>query len=81
MELALKLGLPIIGVNLNNLRKQDLNRCPPYIRDELAAYISFNAAILQYALENWPRWHSQYKQEGETGPYYFKEEIYKRLGL
>ena len=54
MEQALALDLPIIGVNLNGLRYQDSERCPPIIRDKLAIHISYNPAILQYALENWP---------------------------
>lgn len=81
MEMALKLDLPIIGVNLNGLRKQDINRCPPIIRNELAAYTSFNARILQYALEHWPEWHYRYRQAGKTGPFFFKEDLYKELGL
>ena len=81
MEQALQLELPIIAVNLNGLRKQDTDRCPPIIREELAIHISFNAAILQYALEHWPASHAKYKKEGKSGPYYYKQEVYKRLGL
>ena len=51
MEQALALNLPIIGVNLNGLRYQDTERCPPIIRDKLGIHISYNVAILQYALE------------------------------
>jgi hypothetical protein len=81
MEKALELNLPIIGVNLNGFRKQDIERCPPIIKDNLAAYISFNAAVLQFALENWPQLHENYKRQGKTGPYYYDEDVYKRLGL
>jgi hypothetical protein len=81
MEQALSLGLPIIAVNLNGLHGQDSERCPPIIRDQLAIHISFNASIMQYALENWPDMHYQYIKEGKTGPYKYNEEIYKRLGL
>ena len=81
MEQALLLGLPIIGVNLNGLRQQDTNRCPPIIRNELAVYISFNASILQHALENWPSSHLYFKGQGETGPYYYDASVYARLGL
>jgi hypothetical protein len=81
MEQALSMNLPIIGVNLNSLRSRDNDRCPPVIRDELAVHISYNAAIMQTALEDWPGSHSSYKKEGETGPYFYKEEVYKRLGL
>ena len=81
MEQALDLGIPIIGVNLNGLRQQDSVRCPPVIRDELAVYVSFNAAIVQYALDNWPASHDRYKQQGKSGAYYYKQSLYTELGL
>lgn len=81
MEQALAMGLPIIAVNLNGQRKQDPERCPPVIRDELAIHVSFNAAIIRHALDNWPASHKQYKIEGKSGGYYYKPEIYQRLGL
>lgn len=81
MEQALSMELPIIGVNLNGLRGQDTERCPPIIREELAIHISFNAAIMQYALEHWPDSHYQYKKEGTTGPYRYKDNVYNQLGL
>jgi hypothetical protein len=81
MEQALSLGMPIIAVNLNGLREQDLERCPPIIRNELAVHISFNAAILQYALENWYDQHISCVKQGITGSHYYKNEVYRELGL
>lgn len=81
MEQAISMGLPIIAVNLNNLRQQDPDRCPPIIKDELAIHISFQASILQHALETWPAEHSRLKSEGKTGPFYYVPDIYKRLGI
>lgn len=81
MEQAISLGLPIIGVNLNGLRQQDSDRCPPIIKNELAIYISFNASILQYSLENWPASYIRLKSEGKFGPFYYPNNIYKSLGL
>jgi len=81
MEQALSLGLPIIAVNLNGLRQQDVDRCPPTIKDALAIHISFNAAIMQHALEHWPASHNQYRSENKTGPYFYKPEVYKQMGL
>ncbi len=81
MEQALSLDIPIIGVNLNGLRQQDSVRCPPIIRDELVVYVSFNAAIVQHALDNWSASHDHYKQQGKSGPYYYKQTLYTELGL
>ena len=81
IEQALKKELPIIVVNLNGLRSMDSQRCPPSLHAELAIHISFNTAILQYALENWPASHTAHSQKNESGPYYYKETVYKELGL
>jgi hypothetical protein len=81
IEQALSRDLPIIAVNLNGERSIDTNRCPPLLRGELAVHISFNASIMQHALENWPSSHDTYKGQGKTGPYYYNDDVYKRLGL
>lgn len=81
MEQALALRLPIIGVNLNGLRQQDPDRCPPTIRNELAIYVSFNASIMQYALEKWPSSATSLREQGKTGPYYYQQSVYQQLGL
>lgn len=81
MEIALKLDIPIIGVNLNGKRRIDPDRCPPIIRDELVIYISFNLAIVQYALENWEACYRQSKKEDKTGPCCYKANVYEQLDL
>jgi MTH538 TIR-like domain (DUF1863) len=52
IEQAIERGIPIIVVNLNGERQVDEKLCPPIIREDLAIHISFNAAILKYALDN-----------------------------
>ncbi len=81
MEQAVSLGLPIIGVNLNGLRQQDPERCPPTIREELAVYVSFNPGIMQYALEHWPDTAKSLKVQGKTGAYYYQQSTYESLGI
>lgn len=78
---ALSLDLPIIGVNLNQKRSQDIERCPPVIRNELVVYVTFQPAILQHALENWPREFAYRKDRQQIGPYYYSDETYRNLGL
>jgi hypothetical protein len=80
MEVALRLDLPIIGVNLNGSRSRD-ERCPPAIKDELAIYVPFKPAIVQHAMTHWPASHAKHKSEGKSGPFYYKDETYKSLGL
>ena len=79
IDQALRCNLPIICVNINGKRSQDESTCPSRLRNELAIYISFNARILQHALENWPAKHSELRPG--NGPYYYKESVYHRLGL
>jgi hypothetical protein len=81
MEQALSLGMPIIAVNLKGLRQQDPVRCPPIICNQLAVHISYNAAILQYALENWYAEHMAFVKQGTTGPHYYTNQVYQQLGL
>lgn len=81
IEQAIKRNLPCIVVNINGKRSCDENLCPALMREHLAIHISFNAKILQYALENWPQSVEIKKRNGDTGPFYYKEEIYRELGL
>jgi hypothetical protein len=80
MEVANRLNLPIIGVNLDDARAQT-DRCPPAIRDTLAIYVPFRSKIIQYAMDNWPASHISYTQAGKSGPYHYKEPVYSGLGL
>ncbi|UQO38927.1 TIR domain-containing protein [Burkholderia cepacia] len=81
MEQAINLNLPIIVVNLNGMRQQDPDRCPPILRDELAVHISFNSRILQRALEEWPQMSLSLKNSGRAGPFFYNEQAYRSLGL
>lgn len=81
LEQAIRRDIPIVGVNLNGRRSQDTNRCPPVVRDHLVVYVSFNAAIMQYALENWSATYHVLRSQGKVGPYYYNDEVYRRLGL
>lgn len=81
IESALRRDLPIIVVNLNGLRKMDTVRCPPILRGELAIHISFQQAIVQYALDHWPSEYQSHKKKHDTGAYYYKPLVYERLGL
>ena len=81
LEQAVSRDIPIIGVNLNGRRFQDMDLCPPVLRDELVIYVSFQPVILQYALENWPEEHARLRQQRKTGPWHYPDDVYTRLGL
>lgn len=81
LEQALQLGIPIVGVNLSGRRSQDVNLCPPVLRDELVIYVSFRPAIIQHALIDWPSHFDRLRREGESGPYYYTDDVYQQLGI
>lgn len=80
LEVALKLGLPIVGVNLNGSRSID-ERCPPTIKSELVIYVPFRHDIIEYALDNWPSDFSRLRKEGKSGSYHYNQSVYTGLGL
>ncbi len=80
MEVALRLDLPIIGVNLNGSRRRD-ELCPPTIRDELAVYVPFGAKIVEHAMTGWPSSHKAIRLEKKSGWHYYNEDTYRSLGL
>lgn len=81
IEQALTRQLPCIIVNINGKRQQDDVRCPPIINNKLSIHISFNAKILEYALENWPSFHYSKISEGNETSYHYKSSVYQGLGL
>ncbi|MAB13285.1 TIR domain-containing protein [Parvibaculum sp.] len=80
MEVALRLDLPIIGVNLNGNRRIDA-LCPSAIKSELVLYVPFSPAIVEHAMKHWPDRHRAYKSSGKSGPFHYVDGIYKSLGL
>lgn len=81
IEQAIERNLPMIVVNLNDTRHLDESRCPAAAQAALAIHIPFGVAIIQYALDKWPAMHEQYRSAGQSGPYYYKAEVYRQLGL
>jgi hypothetical protein len=81
IEQAIARDLPIIAVNLNGRRSLDPERCPPVLRDALVVHVSFNAAIMQHALEQWPDEHYRLQSNRTSGARYYDDNVYSRLGL
>jgi len=79
IEQAINKGIPIIVINLNGKKQIDTNRCPPILSEQLAIHIPFKQSIVEYALDNWVDSHYQHRKNGDTGPYYYKDSVYRRL--
>ena len=80
LEQAINRDIPIIAVYLNGSRGIDKNLCPPIIRDHPVVHVSFNAAIIKHAIDNWPSYYHTHKGEGESR-YYYNQNTYNNLGL
>ncbi len=77
IELARKKDIPIIVVNLNGKRVYDPAHCPSAIGSEVyTIHVSFNAKIIQYALDHFPQEYHEYKRT-KTGNYYYTDAVYK----
>lgn len=59
----------------------DRDRCPPLLANALAVHISFNAAIMQYALENWPSTDEYYRRQNKKVAFYYPDSRYRGLEL
>jgi hypothetical protein len=80
LEIALKLNLPIIAVNLNGKRKCDQALCPAIIREEYVVHVPFKMAIIKYALDQFPSEFASHKG-ADKGPRFYNDSIYTSLGL
>ena len=81
IEQAINREIPIIVVNLNKKRSKDSDLCPAILNNQLAIHISFNQKIIEYAINYWEQTDKHYRKINEKGEYYYKETLYKELGL
>jgi len=79
IEVCQTLGLPVVAVNLNKMRRYDADLCPPILRDADAVHVSFNARIIKHALDDFCTSYSKYQGKGDN--WHYKEQVYKDLGL
>ena len=80
IEVALKLGLPVVAVNLNGSRKMDPERCPPILRGEAAVHVSFQMKIIKHALDDFVEDYIDLQASGKADMYY-PTAVYTGLGL
>lgn len=78
IEQAQRMGIPLIGVNLNKMKQVDNNLCPAILRDNLAVHIAYGQKIIDHALNNWPQHHYKLSQEGKSGGYSYPMLAYKQ---
>ncbi len=80
VEIAQKLDLPVVAVNLNKKRTYDSNLCPAILRDRYVAHVSVNAKIIKYALDNFPGEYARRRPDA-GGNRSYNAPVYTKLGL
>jgi hypothetical protein len=78
IETCLKMGIPIVAANINNVRSMDGERCPAILRDTPTLHVSFKAKIIQKALDNFCDNFLEHKTKTNL---YYPDSVYKSLGL
>lgn len=80
IEMCLNLGIPIVVVNLNGMRKMDAERCPPILKGTCSLHVPFKAKAVQRALDDFCDNFRKHKESGLTDAE-FKPHVYSELGL
>ncbi|MPQ99022.1 molecular chaperone Tir [Modestobacter sp. I12A-02628] len=80
VQTMLSLDLPVVVANLDQDRNVDRSFIPTPLLDAdyYTLSVSFQPAIIKYALDNYA---PQYAASGKTGPHFYNESHYKKLGL
>ena len=76
----IEFDLPLVVANLDGDRNIDTSFIPkPFLdADYYTLSVSFQPAIIKKALDGYA---PQYASSGKSGPHYYKDNIYKSLGL
>ncbi|MCG8038447.1 MAG: TIR domain-containing protein [Candidatus Thiodiazotropha taylori] len=75
------LNLPIVFVNLNGSRSSQKYRLPTRLANQFSVCVSFQPKIIQFALDGYVAEFSSSRRKRNSGPHYYKSNIYKQLGL
>ena len=80
VAVIIEFDLPVVVANLDGDRNVDRGFIPkPFLdADYYTLSVSFQPAIIKKALDSNPPQHSS---SGKTGPHYYKDDIYKSVGL
>lgn len=81
IEVAIKLELPIIAVNLNNCRGINRNLMPNSLKDQLSISVPYKEKVIKYAMDNWPDADKNHRDNNEIANYVYKDQVYTNLGL
>jgi hypothetical protein len=81
IEIAKEKHLPIVAVNLNNLRSFDAQLCPASLREYPAVHVPFRMKIIRHALDGYVSEFSMHASSWEASPRYYGDHVYSQLGI
>jgi hypothetical protein len=80
VEVIQRLGLPVVFANLNGARTVQNTMLPRVLSAEYTISVSFQPAIIKYALDDFVDGYAIAKRT-KSGPYQYKSSVYRQLGL
>jgi hypothetical protein len=83
IETVAKLNLPVVFANLDGSRLEQRGKLPATLLDRYTISVSFQPAIIKYALDEYVEAFNANLTAAtpKTGPYHYKEHVYRSLGL
>jgi hypothetical protein len=85
VETIMRLDIPVIFANVNKSRRADTNRIPAALASRYSMSVAFGPKIIQFALDDFPPKYVSNLTASlgsrKTGPYYYEDSVYSRLGL
>jgi hypothetical protein len=80
LDVLTKLGMPIVVVNLNGVRRVDRARLPQPLAGQYTINVAFEPRIVRHALDNFAAGYAASKAS-QTGPHVYEAHVYDELGL
>ena len=80
LDVLTKLGLPIVVVNLNGVRRVDRAHLPQPLAGRYTINVSFEPQIVRHALDTFVAGYAAAKAT-QTGPHVYEEHVYAELGI
>lgn len=83
IEAIKRRNLPVVFVNLNQSRTVESSKIPTMLKEHYSINVSFQPVIIKYALDEYVEAFKKNltAADPKTTPHYYKEHVYKNLGL
>jgi hypothetical protein len=80
VETIKRLDLPVVFANLDGGRSVRRTLLPSALAEQYTISVSFQPTIIKYSLDDFVAGYEAGKRKS-LGPHYYKEHVYKQLGL